>query len=217
MQTIESACLTETEDQSCDEELGGTAGVLVEDRGSEPNAAQDGCPNCGAASYSRSTWCKFCGYYALLGRCIELAEWEKDVENGEFNGPKEEPTATVLHIPIWAWQLAAALIGVGGVSVAGRFLTVPNTTPRVCWSLCQVAVGLTAFLVAHIRLAHVALTQDRSLQLSDVLMTPMRIWISACLDFQRLSRWVAIGSAGIWAVDPGTRAARCSLQRTVYS
>jgi hypothetical protein len=196
MQTTDTVHPADRENLSGDNEAGGNTAVLVENSPAEEAPPQAGCPNCSAASYSPATWCKSCGFYALLGRCIELDDWDRD---GTEIETRSEPTATWLKIPAWAWQLSASIVSVAGLTLAGRYFTPEDSSPRVTWSLCQVFGGLTAFLAAHFRVAQVALSQDKSLQLSDVIMTPVKVWITACLDFQRLSHWVAVGLAGIWA------------------
>jgi hypothetical protein len=173
-------------------------GAAVEVMDGKPEQAP-GCPNCGFANYSSASWCKSCGYYALMGRCIELEDWERESTNGEQE-VAEKPKAVWCSVPIWAWQFAAVFVAVTAISLAGRYYTVADTTPRVTWAVAQLALGLIAFLVAHVWIAKTVLGDDASVGILDVIASPLRVWIGACADFDRLSRWMALGIGGIWSV-----------------
>jgi hypothetical protein len=161
--------------------------------------AGDKCPHCKAAPYSRSTWCKHCGYYALIDKCVEIADWEKNCQQGQCPEPVEQPPAVWCGVPIWAWQLAAALTGVMGITLIARVYLPAEGNTRTVWTVAQALGGFLVFAGTYVEIARAALARNKSLEASDVVFSPMRVWAEAFQDFPDSFRRVAVGITALWA------------------
>ncbi|MGE0758445.1 MAG: hypothetical protein AB7F89_01985 [Pirellulaceae bacterium] len=157
------------------------------------------CPNCQSPDYGRESWCQACGYYAVLGRCIELDDSER--QTAAAVEPTEPAVVTPpLGVPAWAWQLAGAMLGAVGLALAGRAYTTVGSPERLLWSAGQAGGGLALVLGSYATIAYAAMKRDSSVELMDVLSSPMRIWVQAMMDFQRSSHRLSIAFGGLWSI-----------------
>jgi hypothetical protein len=200
-QTLDPACPDTDLDLDLDALTADAPGKAEPGATPPSEGTDDGCPNCQAPAPPKSSFCKFCGYYALLGKCVELAEWERDYENGEYIGPKEEPKKALLFgIPAWMWGLSALLLGLAGAIIAARLFTPDDSPSRTVSSFSFAGGGLLAVIAAHVWIARMTLARNKSLELTDVVMSPLRLWIDALMDPAQSYRWVSLGAAGIWSI-----------------
>lgn len=158
------------------------------------------CAECGQDMGEQASFCRHCGYYPKIGTCVDVADWETDFENGEYVGAEPEQLPAWRSIPEWSWQLAAGLVVVVAISVAGSILTPEGSPVRTSWALGQTGLGLLVFLAAHLRVGIRALSEDRDLGLLDLATSPFRIWIGAAMDYPRSFRWVVVGLGGFVAI-----------------
>lgn len=158
------------------------------------------CQECDQKMGASDSFCRHCGFYPTLGRCVDVADWEQHFDNGEYIGPEEEEIPIWKAIPPWSWTLAGGLAVLVAISVAGSLLTPERSVPRTQWALGQTGIGLFVFLAVHFRLGVAALSRDKDLGILDLFTSPFRIWIEAIMDYPKSFRIVSIGGAGFVAV-----------------
>ena len=108
------------------------------------------CPNCEKPDYASNGWCRFCGYYGVLGKCVDVAQWEQDYVDGEFvgedaNAGEHEWITAIKAIPMWAWYLLGTLGLVTLVNVFVRMNTVRGSAYHI---LAAVGLLLTGVIVS---------------------------------------------------------------------
>jgi hypothetical protein len=160
------------------------------------------CENCGAPGQDTSkSWCRQCGYYAVLGRCVEIdQEWETALDpNAQQKDDRPAFVIAFQAIPRWVWPVLGVMVLATGVTVLGRMLTPASSMIRVQWAFLHLACALLAFLGAQIWACYKAASQDSSFGLLDVVMRPFAIWKPAFADMPRSLRPLLIGVAGLTA------------------
>lgn len=176
------------------------------------------CTYCGAEKKDKtSPWCRRCGYYPLIGQCVELADDEKDVDTtpeGEPIVPAKAPEPTALegllyvarHVPPWVWKVLAGVLVVVAISLIGRFTTRANTTPRIIWVIAQAAIGFFVMAGAHIWSFLRASTESDKFGPIDLFVRPLEIWKTTWLEMKTIpSTWWRIG-AWFWGFTAKTLA-----------
>lgn len=153
------------------------------------------CPNCGAPSDGEA-WCRFCGYVARLGTCIDV--------DGEAAAAADEeqmlsPTAMLGMVPTWAWLLGGCILATIALSASSRLVTAPYTVERLVWYLVQMLLGLTVFLVAHFRSYLNAITDNAQLAVPDIVIKPLSIWLPTFRALPQTLRRTACGACGLVA------------------
>lgn len=164
------------------------------------------CENCGAPGQdTRLTWCRHCGYYAVLGRCVDLdQEWESAVapEATEQEQDREKASLglAVRSIPRWIWPLAGVVVGVTGLTIAVRFATPEGSVLRIRWAFLQLAAGATAFLLAQCWACMKAASQDSQFSPWDAVLRPFAVWGPAVAELPRTLRPLMTSVAGATAI-----------------
>jgi hypothetical protein len=138
------------------------------------------CPNCQAVGVDTTqTWCRRCGYYAVLGKCVELAPWEREVDaDAAASAPPAKPAGAMASAlkaaPAWAWGILGVVAAIPAVSLLS--LVIPSDgLARSIWGGGQFLIGLFAFMVAH-GLAFVYATSQLDCGILDIVMRPFSIW-----------------------------------------
>jgi hypothetical protein len=170
------------------------------------------CENCGAPMKAGSvTICRSCGWYASLGRCVEVdPDWEAIGADGAGNG-RADGAAQTSHLgvwlnllPAWAWLVIASVAAVIVESVVVRFATPAEIGGlRTNWSLVQLALGVVMFFSCHIVNFLLQVTEDSETGLLDFVMRPLKLWLRTAHHLP----------ARLWLVD----AAACGLAAAAMS
>ena len=134
------------------------------------------CQHCGAPQPTREPVCRRCGYYAVLGRVIELEEPESDPEQQHRKAPPSMWEVWSKLVPAWAWGLLACALAVVAESVAGAMFFRVGSPPRTLWSLTQLGVSALALALLHIfaYVSHMML--DANASLLDFVLKPIACW-----------------------------------------
>jgi hypothetical protein len=161
------------------------------------------CENCGAVGQdTRKTWCRQCGYYAVLGRCVELdQEWEAALDPNAQPETDNRPAFVIAFnaVPRWVWPVLGIVVLAIGVTLLGRMLTPANSMLRVGWAFLHLATAILAFLGAQVWACYKAAQHDSQVGLLDVVMRPIAIWKPAFADMPRSLRPLLIGVGGLTA------------------
>jgi hypothetical protein len=163
------------------------------------------CEKCDAAIKSDIvTICRNCGWYASLGRFVEVdPNWETDDDGSESaaQAPQKSHVRVWLDLlPRWSWWIIASVAVVVVESAAVRLLTPSDSPLRTTWSLAQLAAGFLAFACCHIFNFLVLAAEDADVGVMDLLLRPLKLWLRA---FENLPTrlWVANTAAcGVTAV-----------------
>ena len=135
------------------------------------------CQNCGSVQPAGEPVCRRCGYYAVLGRVIELEEDDQDTQGASQQ--KKQPSAWEVWsnlIPAWAWGVMLCVTAVIAESVAGAMMFELGSPVRTLWSLSQLGICALALIVVHL-LAYVThLMLDASAGLIDFILKPLQCW-----------------------------------------
>ncbi len=165
------------------------------------------CENCGAAGQNTlKTWCRHCGYYAVVGRCIELDhEWEAAFEPAPEAEAEADADArpslmmAVRAIPRWFWPLSGVVLGVLALTVAGSQVTPPESELRFRWALLQLGLGVVAFLLGQGWACIKAASVDAQFGLLDAVLRPFAIWGPATVEMARAVRPLMMSVGGATA------------------
>jgi hypothetical protein len=168
------------------------------------------CEKCGAPMKAGTvTICRSCGWYASLGRCVEVdPNWE--TEDNAANSQTSKPTPTshigvwLRLLPPWAWVVIASVLAVIVESIVVRVVT-PHEIGglRTRWSVIQLFAGVAAFLGCHIFNFLQQVAEDSDVGVLDVVMRPIKLWL-------RTMRYLP---TKLWLVDT----AACGLTAAVMS
>lgn len=157
-----------------------------------PAKALEPCPKCGAAMPDEAMpWCRACGYYPKLGTYFDPDHEEQADATG---------ASAIRQIPQWAYVLVGGLVAMLIGSLMVRFTTHPLSPLRFYWAIGQIALGLTAFLAAHMVCFMFASTEDATIGLMDPILKPLAIWKPNFRALPQSLRRVAIGVWGLGAV-----------------
>ncbi len=180
-----------------------------------PSVLEDGplaggevrCENCGASGQNTlKTWCRHCGYYAVVGRCVELdQEWEAASQPSpetEAETAEERPSLALAlrAIPRWVWPLSAVVLGVLAMTVAGRVVTPPESELRIRWAYLQLGLGGVAFLLAQGWASVKAGAVDPQFGPWDGVLRPFAVWGPVTVDMSRALRPLMTSVGGATAM-----------------
>jgi hypothetical protein len=171
----------------------------------EPRSRASGgcCENCGEPGQdTRVTWCRKCGYYAVLGRCVELdQEWESALDPDAQQKTDDRPSLVIAFkaIPRWVWPVLGVVVLATGVTLLGKTLTPANSSLRVSWAFLHLAAAMFAFLGAQVWACYKAAQVDSSIGLFDIVVRPFAIWKPAFADMPHSLRPLLIGVGGFTA------------------
>jgi hypothetical protein len=163
------------------------------------------CPHCGATGQNtRQSWCRKCGFYAVLGRCVELdQEWEAAVDpnNPQNQTTDDKPSLVVAFkaIPRWVWPVLGVVVLAVGVTLLGRMLTPPHSMLRVNWAFLHLAAAVVAFLTAQGWACIKAAADDPQFGLMDAVLRPFAIWKTVAADMSRALRPLLTSVGGFTA------------------
>jgi hypothetical protein len=168
------------------------------------------CSNCGHGFATQEvTVCDRCGYYASLGTFVEVDPWEEtqaaEAATDVVAASHVEVWVRLLgtfykRIPSWAWILAFCVLIVFVESLIARAFTPdPKVSPlRMHWSLTQLAIGASVFIVCHLYIYVKAAMRDDKYGLIDVVLSPAALWLDC---FSRLPKTqIPVITAGTSAV-----------------
>ncbi|MBW3599893.1 MAG: hypothetical protein KY475_21800 [Planctomycetes bacterium] len=165
------------------------------------------CENCGATGQdTRSTWCRNCGYYAVLGQCVDLdQDWEAAFkQDGAENESQPETRlsyfAAFRAIPGWIWPLIGVVAGVTALTIGIRLATPDGSYIRIRWAFLQVAVGTVMFLLAQCWACMKAASQDTQFGPWDAVLRPFAIWGPAVAELPKTLRPMMTSLAGATAL-----------------
>lgn len=133
------------------------------------------CQNCGAPQAAREPVCRRCGYYAVLGRVIDLEEIDLDESQQQKTQPSMWEVWSKL-IPAWGWGLVFCALAVVAESVAGSLLLRVGSPARTLWSLSQLGISALALAIVHVfaYVSHMML--DASAGMLDFILKPIACW-----------------------------------------
>jgi len=147
----------------------------------EPDTEDDGdaghyCSNCGQSKTDDGV-CRYCGFYPLLGRCMELDPWDRAQPEGEAE-PKKAPSHLEVWmnlIPLWGWVLIGCILA---VILESTFIRLTGTRgARRAWSTTQLGIGVICALVLHIAIFVRAIMLTDQVGFLDFLTRPIWLWI----------------------------------------
>lgn len=172
--------------------------AAVPDAANPESKETSACPKCGSTEpWGLASWCPNCGYYPALGICTV----EKPVE---LDQQAEEAKPIWELVPAWAWTLAAGIVAVVALSVAGRIVTPDKSWARTWWALAQCAAGLLVFSVGHGWAYYVAIMESDKFGVLDFLMKPLGLWRNSL-------RKLPEAAPRLWLASWGGMAAVCAL------
>lgn len=189
-----------------DDSSAGDVGLKTTDADGSDAAAS--CSHCHRPLPKKGqTVCPHCGYYPVLGICIDLdKDWER-LAGDEPQEPDEAPgkSAPKAHlqvwmemIPGWGWMLLGCNAAIVLLSIFAR-LAVPSGFARTLWSVSQLLIGVTAFLTCHLLAYLISIADDASMNVLDVVLRPLRVWKDIVRELPRNFRLAAGGSCGVSA------------------
>jgi hypothetical protein len=157
------------------------------------------CAQCGAERVDRSVgWCKKCGFYPLLGRCIELIGADRDADadaDAAVETKASKPSAIdgigqlASLTPQWVWKLSGIALLAAITALAGKVLTDDDTTGRLIYTLCVMTVAKLAVISAHVWAFFYAVTESDRLGVGDLIMRPIAVWSAALRDINHPKMW----------------------------
>jgi hypothetical protein len=133
------------------------------------------CQNCGAPQAAREPVCRRCGYYAVLGRVLDLEEIDAEENQQQKTKPTMWEVWSTL-IPAWGWGLILCALAVVAESVAGSVMLRAGSPARTLWSLSQLGVCALALALVHVfaYVSHMML--DASAGMLDFILKPIVCW-----------------------------------------
>ncbi len=160
------------------------------------------CENCGKPQKESSqAWCPHCGYYPLLGKCVELNPWDQ-----EDHVPEEEEEAEVnpwlfmyRSIPRWGWVLAGGILVLLLVSVYARVLIPTGSSIHRIWGCTQLGIGFLAFAATHIVAYVLSMMDSDNFNLLDIFLRPIAVWGSIISRLPGTEALVYVGGWGLAA------------------
>lgn len=160
------------------------SGAKTEDLKSGPEAAsesagapKDSCPRCHTTvSWGQSSWCPQCGFYPAVDTADpDGKSWADSLP--QVPDEEQDTGQSVLQtIPVWFWIMMGGVLGIMAFSVAMRLMFPDEESPRGMIAIAQLIVGLLCTVVAHIVASRAALSADRRVNLTDVLVNWFSVW-----------------------------------------
>jgi hypothetical protein len=151
------------------------------------------------------SWCRRCGYYAVLGACVELAPWEKETDQSATAGgqakakPADSLIAVLKAAPAWLWGIAGMTVAILAASLSSKIVTSPGSL-RALWGGAQFLIGLLAFLLAHLLAFVYAVSHLDSCALLDIVLRPFSIWSPIVRELPRRLWQVGAAVGGLVAM-----------------
>ena len=113
------------------------------------------CPNCEKTDYAANGWCRFCGFYGVLGKCVDVATWEQEYVDGAYIGADsnadEQPWLDAIKsIPAWAWYLLGTLGLVTLINVLVSISTVQGGAYHILAAAALLMAGVLVAVGTHI-------------------------------------------------------------------
>jgi len=178
---------------------------IAPEQPSSSEVSESACPNCERPDYAAHGWCRFCGYYGVLGKCVDLASWEQDYVNGEFIGedqtePEHEWIAAIKMVPNWAWCLLGILSVVSLVNVFVRLYTVPGGAYHILAAVALLVAGLLVTVGTHIYAGFLQMREDKQCSLFDVAFHPIQLWCAVVVQLPHSVKRVMFLWGGMWTV-----------------
>ena len=164
--------------------------------GEEPTGPR--CSNCGGAQAAELTVCRRCGYYAPLGRVVEL-----DPSDREGGAPVVAPPSFWQVwsglVPLWGWAVACCVVLVVAESVLVANL-VPAGKWRTLWSFSQLLIGFCALMTVH-GMAYLALLMENAgANLLDIIIKPLACWSPVVKRLPKGWWRIALGAGSLTAM-----------------
>jgi hypothetical protein len=166
-----------------------SAGVLPE--GVKITPRGDRCDKCHAPLGGKSSSiCKKCGWYALVGRYVDIdRSWESEPDDNAAAARGEQ-------LPRWAWVAIAFSIAIIIESAAVRGLTADGSVVRSTVSGVQFLLGVLAFLGAQLVGFVILMRTDATAAVLDVLLKPFKVSAMLFRDLPRRAWVVYLGIGG---------------------
>lgn len=144
------------------------------------------CSKCGHQMGIESQVCCNCGYYATIGKFVEIEQ------------PKE---AEEERIPWELLAIPAVCLLIIGESVAARYLTHPQSPDRQLLSVLHLVFGSLLFLIPHLRAQWLSGRESAGeTGPFDFLFHPLQIWQVVLKKLPKSMPWLLAASAGLTAV-----------------
>jgi hypothetical protein len=150
-------------------------------------------------------WCRFCGYYGILGRCVDVADWEQEFVNGEYVSEEEAADehpwlVAIKAVPPWAWIQLGVLAVIALLMVLVHLCTVTGSAYHILAAVGLLACGLFTTLGTHIYAGIRNMREDPDFSPLDVAIHPIRMWFSVFVQLPETTRPVTFLWAGLWTL-----------------
>ncbi len=156
------------------------------------------CEKCETPRVGKQGWCRRCGWYPRLGTFVELDPWDReDIPQPE---PESKLDACKKLMPLWAWKLLAGSAIVLGLSFLVRQILPSHGGFRFWWTVSEMAIGFIVFCGAHLSCYLFAIMINDRLQILDILLKPLAIWITVMRELPETFWRVASGVWGVAAI-----------------
>ena len=163
------------------------------------------CQSCASPLAPDQLVCKICGYYASLGIHVEIdSQWEQVATGGESVRPKPSLRQSLTRaIPLWGWKLMACNMAIIAAGIALGALLPEEAAGRTFVSVSIFLGGLVVAFLCHTICFVTASLTDTELGMLDMVIKPLKGWISTCSQLPR-RLWLVMGASG------GVNAALCA-------
>ncbi len=165
------------------------------------------CPQCHQATeWGAASWCPECGYYPAFASVpkssapVVKESHEDDVEPEDCPWEEPEPGPIWQMVPGWAILLVIGMIGMLGVSIAGRALTSPEDSTRLLWTLTQLFAGMAAAGLAHTASYMHAIHKNDKLSPMDFLLKPGEVWKPTLSNLPATGNRLCLWAWGVTAI-----------------
>jgi len=136
--------------------------------------------------------CRVCGYYAMLGKFVEI--------DYEMEGLAAPPVSPGFVLPAWVSTSIVVNIIVLAESVAAALFLPLDSWERMGWSLLHLIGGAMIVLAFQFRGTVLAIMDDTSVTAIDCIVWPPRAWEALAERLPHSSRhfvWATVGLMGI--------------------
>jgi len=149
------------------------------------------CKKCSAPDEGYAL-CRVCGYYAKLGKYMEI-DYEMEGLAAEVEPPK-------FQLPVWVNTAIAVNLVVIAESVAAAVFLPLDSIERMAWSLLHLIGGALLILAFQFRGTVQAIMDDTSVTAIDCVVWPPRAWEAIAQRLPQSSRHFILATVGLVAV-----------------
>jgi hypothetical protein len=136
--------------------------------------------------------CRVCGYYAMLGKFVEI--------DYEMEGLAAPPVSPGFVLPSWVSTAIVVNVVVVAESVAAAVFLPLDSWERMAWSLLHLIGGAMVVLAFQFRGTVLAIMDDTSVTAVDCIVWPPRAWEALAVRLPQSSRHFVLATVGLMAV-----------------